>query len=108
MSKIFYDHLIILEEVEGVVDKTAKTQEEKEELWAIVDEMIHHRILGCILDVLPKEHHHEFLEKFHSAPHDQGLIDFLNSVVEEDVEELIRNESKGLEQEILKEVKFLK
>ena len=39
MSKLFFDHLIKLDEVEVEIKKVTKTQEEREELWQIVDEI---------------------------------------------------------------------
>ena len=64
MSKLYYDRLIVFEEVEAEIKKVAKTSEEKEELWREVDEIIHHKLMGCVLEKLPCEHHHDFLEKF--------------------------------------------
>lgn len=105
MSKIFYDHLIVLEEVEAEIKKTAETSEEREELWQLVDEIIHHRVLGSILDKLPGEHHGEFLEKFHKAPHDESLIDYLKEKIGENIEEVIRQEMGDLAYEILEEIR---
>ncbi|KKQ96113.1 MAG: hypothetical protein UT23_C0041G0008 [Candidatus Woesebacteria bacterium GW2011_GWA1_39_12] len=91
MSKLYYDHLIVLDEVEAVIKRAAKTQEEKEELWKVVDETLHHRVMGKVLDKLPREHHEEFLDKFHASPHD--------------VEELIRQEIGNLAYELLQDLK---
>ena len=107
MSKIFYDNLIILEEVETEIKKAAETSEEKEELWHLVDEIIHHRVLGCILDKLPGEYHGEFLEKFHKTPHDESLIIFLKEKSGEDIEDLIRKEIENLNSELLREIKSI-
>lgn len=105
MSKIFYDHLIVLEEVDRQIKDNVETSEEKEELWQVVDEIIHHRVLGCVLDHLPGEYHEEFLGKFHEAPHDESLLDYLNEKIKENIEELIKQEIGGLASEILKELK---
>ena len=107
MSKLFYDHLIVLEEVEIVIKEATETPEEREELWNLIDEIIHHRVLGCILDHLPYEHHHEFLEKMHSSPHDERHIHYLNEKTEKDVEELLQDEIKNLEKEIIREIQYL-
>lgn len=104
MSKVFFDHLIVLEEVEGHINKATETSEEKEELWRIVDEIIHHRVLGCIFDHLPHEHHDEFLNKIHERPHDEENISYLNEKIESDVKELIRKEISKLEADILREI----
>lgn len=108
MSRVFYDHLIIIEEVEYLIRMSVEDYEEKEELWRLVDEMIHNRVLACIFDRLPKKNHTEFLDRFHSAPHDISHFDFLNSKTGEDIEEIIRNEIKSLSDEILIELKKTK
>jgi hypothetical protein len=101
MSKIFYDHLIVLEEVRFHIDKVAKTSEEKEELWKLVDEIIHHRVLTAILEKLPEKHHNDFLKKFYAAPHDESLIAYLNEKINEDFESFIKGEVKTLSNELL-------
>jgi len=69
MSKLFYDHLLYLEEVEIEIKNRASSKEEKEELWGLVDEIISHKVLEKVLDKLPRESHEEFLELFHKSPH---------------------------------------
>jgi len=105
MSKLFFDRLVILDDVEAEIKKVARTPEEKEELWQLVDEMVHHRVLGCVLDRLPKGSHQEFLEKFHAAPYDEGLIEYLKGKIGENVEELIKTEIGGLAFELLEEIR---
>jgi len=105
MSKIFYDRLIVLEEIEAEVKKIAKTREEKEELWKEVDELVHHRVLGCILDKLPEKNHQEFLEKFHKAPYDEGLIPFLAERIGQDIEDFLKLEMGKLKTELLQLIK---
>jgi hypothetical protein len=105
MSKIFYDHLLVLNEVEGAIRLNVSSLEEKEELWQIIDELIHHRVMAIILENLPREHHEEFLEKFTLAPYDQKLIVYLNDKSAKKIEDLIRKEAKKIESEIIKEIK---
>ena len=104
MSKLFYDHLIILEELDHHIKHTAETPEEKEELWSIIDEIIHHRVIGCILDKLPEEDHYEFLDKFHSMPHDSGLITYVNHRIDDDIEDAIKSEIADIKEELLEEM----
>lgn len=105
MSKIFYDHLIALDDIDKEIKTVAETPEERYELWQIVDETIHHRVLGCILDNLPKAHHEEFLYRFHEAPYDEGLMGYLKEKIGENVEELIREEIGNLAFELLNELR---
>ena len=104
MSKIFYDRFIILEEIEVELDNLGLESEERQELDQLIDEMIHHRVLDRILTHLPKEHHAEFLDRFHKAPYDKGLLDYLNEKVERSVEEHVREEMRELKKEILEDV----
>ena len=104
MTKIFYDHLVELGKIDKQIKKVAKTSEEKEELWGLVDEIIHHKVFDVILGKLPREHHEEFLEKFHASPHDESLIDYLKEKIGQNIEELIKQEIGSLGEEILREI----
>ena len=105
MSKLYYDRLIVFEEVEREVKKIAKTPEEKEELWREIDEIIHHKLMGCVLEKLPRKHHHDFLEKFEKAPQDEGLFKFLTEKVGGDIEEFLKTEMSKLKTELLQLIK---
>jgi len=105
MSKIFYDKLIVFEEIEAEINKVSKSKEEKNELWQIVDEMIHHKVFDLLLSKLPRIQHQEFMDKFLAAPHDEALFTYLNARIGEDVEKLIQKELDSLAKDILKEMK---
>lgn len=100
MTKIFYDHLVVREEVTVELDKYSLAREEKEELIQLVDETLHHQILNTILTHLPKEKHREFLEKFHKAPHDESLLEYIK-----DFEEEIIKTAKKIKSDLLSEIK---
>ena len=108
MSKIFYDHLVVLENVEREIKVLTNSPEERDELWQIVDELVHGRALGLILDKLPRQHHEEFLEKFQKAPYDEGLLKYLEQKIDKNIEELLRQELGNLAFEILQEIKSQK
>jgi 5-bromo-4-chloroindolyl phosphate hydrolysis protein len=108
MSKLFFDQLVVLDNVDKEIKKVAKSKEEEEELWQLVDEMVHHRVLGCVLDRLPKKSHEEFLVKFHETPYDEGLIDYLKEKIGENIEELIKQEVGALAFELLDEIRAKK
>jgi hypothetical protein len=92
MSKIFYDKHLQLEHIQKEIDKLSDSKEEREELYRIVDEYVHHRMLGCILGKLPKDHHEEFLTKFTKEPHADELWDYLKEKIEGDIESFVRDE----------------
>lgn len=104
MSKLFFDHLLELKKVDREIRKVAKTPEEREELWRLVDEIVHHKAMGCVLDNLPREYHEEFLEMFHASPHDDDLlIGYLKEKIGKNVEEILRNELGKLAFDLLQE-----
>ena len=100
MSLIFYDHLIILDGLDRKIASHGSSDEERHELWHLIDEILHQKVLLAILGKLPHEHHTEFLERFHAAPHHHGHLKYLAERIKEDVEELIVNEAKQLANEI--------
>jgi hypothetical protein len=61
-----------------------------------------------ILDKLPLPYHEEFLSKFHLAPHHDSHMHYLNSKIEDDIEDVIKAEIKALEKELLHEIDSLK
>jgi hypothetical protein len=106
MSKLFFDHLLDYKKIDREIKKVANTPEEREEIWLIIDEIIHHKALGCILDKLDRERHEEFLEMFHKSPHDEELLfGYLRERVDSDIEEILRKELEVLSEEILSETK---
>jgi|SRR3989344_9252693 len=111
MSKIFYDHLVVFEEIESVIREVSSIPEEKEELWKLVDDIVHHKVMIAILDNLPIEHHEEFLNRFHELPHHESHITYLNQRIlnetDDDIEKIIKKEIQSLEKDLIKEVKSL-
>lgn len=92
MSKLFFDYLVILDDVESEIKDIAESEDERHELWQIVDETINNRVLELLLDKLEEEHHDEFLERFHGAPYDESLILFLNHRIGGNIENIIKDE----------------
>jgi len=103
MSKVFYDHLIVLEEVEVQIASSNLDRTEREEIHQMIEELVHYRVMTKILDHLPRQHHEEFLGQFHKAPYHEGVLQFLKEKVE-DIEELIREEISVLKKELLKDL----
>lgn len=106
MSKLFFDHLIDFKEVDKQIKKSIKTQEEREEIWLLIDEMIHHKVMGCILDKLPRDHHEEFLDLFHKSPHDEELLfNYLKKKIGDNIESLIKQEIGDFSADLLEDIK---
>lgn len=105
MSKLFYDHLIVIEDLEDEIKRLGLEPEEREEIQQLIDELVHHRVLGCVLDRLPKRHHRHFLDSFHQAPYDEAHLIWLAEKIEGDVEKVIKEEIQSLKKEILEDIK---
>lgn len=101
MAKLFYDHLVDFSELEKLIKTHVKDEETKHEIYHLIDEITHHRVVGCILDRLPKDHHREFLDKVKARAHDESVLEYIRDKVAEDVEEFIRQEVYMLGTELL-------
>lgn len=101
MSKIFYDHLIDFGKLDKLIKTHVKNKEARDEIYRLVDEILHHRVLGCILDRLPKDSHREFLDSVKAKAHDESILEYIRSRVTEDVEEFIRQEIVALSRELI-------
>lgn len=86
MSKLFYDHLINMKEIQSKLDSYDLSKKEKKELLKMIDETIHHEVMDVILTHLPRKHHEEFLEAFTREPHHQKHILYLQEKTEVDIE----------------------
>lgn len=98
MSKLFYDHLIVIEEIIAVVGNDKK-------ILDLVDQTLQSEILDAILTQLPRKHHGEFLQKFHAAPHDIRLLAYLNEKSPVNMELAILDRANKTKRKLLREVK---
>src|SRR3989344_2180727 len=73
MSKIFYDHLILIEELFEEIDQVEGTEMDKAELKKILDDIVHHRILSKILELL------------HAAPFALDHLEYLEEKTDRDI-----------------------
>ena len=105
MSKIFYDHLVIREEIDFELNRFQIDPEEQEELINLIDQTLHHHILNIILNHLPKEKHPEFITRLHADPNDGTLIDYLKTHAHPEIEAEIRKQAVKIKKEILADLK---
>lgn len=96
MNKIFYDHLVGIDEITALVDG---------DLVDLMDNTMHHHILDEILTHLPVEHHKAFLERLAHAPHDPGLLIFIQEVTVIDIEKAITKRANAVKKELLKTIR---
>jgi len=105
MSKLFYDKLISLDKIEKAIALSVESSEEKQELWSLIDEVIHHKVIGCVLSKLHRKYHKEFMVKLYRKPHDDKLLDYLQKKIKIDVSEFIKAEIGSITFEVLESVK---
>jgi hypothetical protein len=105
MAKLFYDHLVVREEIDIELDKFAIDAEEKAELIELIDQTLHHHVLNVIFNHLPKDKHPEFVKKLHGSPCDLELIDYLKIYAHPEIESKIRDQAAKIKKEIMGEIK---
>lgn len=102
MSKVYFDHLLKLDEIENFIKTKANSLDEKEELWGLVDEIVHHKALDFVLTRLDRKKHEEFIEIFHKCPHDEVLIfGYLKKNANPNIENLMKKELEKITSEIM-------
>ncbi len=105
MAKIFYDHLVAIEEVIAVIDQKKIDPQSRQKLIALVDETLHHHILDTILSSLPGELHERFLTHFHRAPHDPHLLIFLQENSTIDIGGAIQEKARKVKKNLISTIK---
>lgn len=105
MSKIFYDHLLLIDELFVEIDTLNLPQNQKQEVRLLVDEILHQRVLTHILDLLPRPYHEEFLKRFHRAPADVRHLTFIQELVEVDVHSELALLGEKIKNELRQELK---
>ena len=105
MTKLFYDHLIMIDDLFDEIHLLEISVDEKQSLKQMIDEMTHHAVLTHVLDILPRTHHEEFLEKFHTSPFDVQLILYLEEKSGKNIHSEILTIGEKLKKEIRSEIK---
>ncbi len=108
MKKVFYDHLVLIEEVITELDLHELDPDDREELIRLADENLHHQVIDLILRELPKPKHEFFLDHFQKAPDDEKLLTFLKREISDEIEEKIKIEAARVKKEILAEIRRAK
>lgn len=106
MSRLFYDHLVSLEKTAEKLNAIVSPVE-KEELWALVDNLVNHRVMDLILGKLAKSDHDEFLAKFTSEPHSLSVLEYLEQKIGTDISEIISNDLALFEEELMTLIKLV-
>lgn len=101
MSKLFFDHLLDMSDIDKKVKKIVKNKDERDEILQMIDEIVNHRVMGCIFSQLPEECHEEFVAEFAKRPHDESLLSYVSERVTGDIEEFIQREIHVLADELL-------
>ena len=105
MAKIFYDHLLFMEEIIAVIKTHKLTAKEKQKILSLIDSAMHNHMLNEILTHLPKHYHETFLHHFSKAPNDKKLLEFLKKEAREDIEIVLAKRASKVKEELLKDLK---
>lgn len=104
MSKVFYDHLVMVEELFMEIEVLEIDPVSKKEMKKMIDDIVHHKVLTRILDLLPKIYHKEFLERFYNSPGDLKHFKFLQETIDLDIHHELAKLSAQLKTEIRQEI----
>ena len=102
MSKLFFDRLLDLSELEEYIDSLELSLEEREETWALVDEAVQNTVFETIFDNLSKNHHSEFLDMLGAVPYEESILDWLKEKADTIEDNIVKSIEK-LKKELLDE-----
>lgn len=107
MAKLFFDHLVIREEIDIELSGLSLTDEERVELAEIVDQTLINQVLNVVLNHLPKDKHADFISRFHASPGDASLLEYLKLSAHPQIDEEIKKHAIKLKQDIISEIRKL-
>lgn len=105
MTKLFYDHLIIIEDIELLFTQQKISSEDQQKLLALIHKQLEHTILDTILTYLPEAHHKEFLHKLVHHPYDQQIMTYLKERITVDIEFQIMKTAEKTKRQIIRQIK---
>lgn len=103
--KVFYSHLVIVDDVLKELDMWEIPDLEKQEMINLIEETMHHHTLNVILSHLPGAKHQAFLEKFELNPENEELLQMIKSEISVDIESAIKTQAERIKKEILLEIR---
>lgn len=86
MSIIFYDHLVIMSDVDKYIEDLDDPSNQKGKAKQLVDDIIHQGIVEFILEKLDSKKHRTFLQIMHERPYDPEIINYLKEHVSPEIE----------------------
>jgi len=103
MSELFFDPLINLKNLHGKIRALSLAGDELQEVEEQIDELIQHRVVEVILDLLHEDHHHTFITYLHEQPNNPEVLSWLKEQIE-DIENQISTAITKLEKELIAEL----
>ncbi len=96
----FFGYRLNFSRLEKFFRKMPLSEEEKWELWSLVDGIVLNRALCLVLESVPDDEHDEFVQRLRDISFDESILDYFG--VERDSLELsLESELRSLEDEIL-------
>ena len=107
-TKLFYSDLVKLKDLLKELDQFQLSAEERDEVFDLLDDIFHHRILDSLLDILPESHHQDFLDRFARTPHDIDLLEYLRQHTTSDPQAKIITTFEIVKREVLLDIHLAK
>jgi len=103
---LFYDHLVDKTEINIYLDKLDAPENHKGKIRQLTDDILHQGLLEFILQKLHPHQHTTFLDRFHAAPFDPELLEYLRDHTDDNFEKELRSEASRLVSLIKKDLKI--
>ncbi len=105
-NKPFYYRLIHIESIFINLHKLKLSDKEEKELWDLIEQMIHVRVLDTILQNLAEDKQDQFLQEFTVKPDEDRLIKFIRENIA-DIDIRLETTMNELEETIVEDFKII-
>ena len=104
MAPLFFDHLVIKEEIIEIINNKPEPDNQKGKALQLIDDILYQGIVSHILEKLDPGHHETFLTQVHERPYDPELIAYLKKHIGPDIEDDIRAAGNKIVKKIIKDL----
>lgn len=103
--KVFYSHLLVkYGELTATVESLEISRSEKSKALELINQTIHHEVIGAILDHIDERHHRKILTRIAAAPDDPTVLDLVNRLAADDIETALRKRIAAMHLDLMEDL----
>ena len=103
---LFYTHLLTdHQQLLETLEQLTLNRQEKSQALSLINQTIHHVVIDTILENLDDRHHQRIIARIQIAPDDRSIIDLINTLINQDIEQLLRRRLTAIYLDLLEDLR---